>query len=307
MFLGTIFAVILLAFLGALYYGYRLAFYYQDPMEDPCNYPHTEENREVEARLDRAIRQFQAAPFETVSIRSQDGKVLTGRYYQVSQGAPLLIQMHGYKGNAIRDFCGAWGIAQERKHNVLLVDQRCHRTSEDHTITFGIREHQDCLSWVQYACGRFGSVPMVLMGVSMGAATVLMVAGKELPHNVKGIIADCPYDAPANIIKKVLGVEMGMPVKLVYPLIRLGGILYGRFDLESSSPLEAVQKARIPILLLHGDADDFVPHEMSCNLHKAAPENIAFHTIPGSGHAMNQMTDPALYHSIVVPFLEKIV
>ncbi len=305
MLLLFILLILAAAILGALYYGYRLAFYYQDPHEDPLGYVHDEQFREVEPRFDQAITEFQAAPWEDVSIVSRDGLTLTGRYYHQKDGAPLYLQFHGYKGNAIRDFCGTWEIARELEHNVLLVDQRCHGNSQGHTITFGIKEHLDCLSWVSYACDRFGPVPMLLMGVSMGAATVLMASGLDLPKNVRGIVADCPYDSPSNIIKKVLGGEMGMPVKLVYPLIRLGGILYGRFDLEHYSPLEAVTQTKTPILLIHGDADEFVPYPMSCRLHSTAPEAIDFHTIPGSGHALNQVMDPALYRSILIPFVEK--
>ncbi len=305
MLLACLFVLLTAAVLGGLYYGYRLAFYYQDPHEDPLGYDHDEQFREVEPRFDQAIEVFRAASWENVAITAEDGTRLTGRFYPAGEGAPLMIQMHGYKGNAIRDFCGTWPIARELGCHVLLVDQRCHGNSQGHTITFGIKEHRDALAWVRYACGRFGTVPMVLMGVSMGAATVLMASGRELPENVKAVVADCPYDAPANIIKKVLGTDMGMPVKLVYPLIRLGGMLYGRFDLEAYSPLEAVRKARVPILLIHGDVDTFVPYAMSCRLHETAPEAVEFHTIPGSGHALNQVADPDLYRRILIPFLEK--
>jgi fermentation-respiration switch protein FrsA (DUF1100 family) len=146
---------------------------------------------------------------------------------------------------------------------------------------------------------------MLLNGVSMGAATVLMVSGMELPENIKGIIADCPYDAPSNIIKKVLGQDMGMPVKVVYPLIRMGGILYGKFNLNADSPVEAVKRSNVPILLIHGDDDRFVPHPMSCSIAAAAPETIEFHTIAGAAHAMNYVTDPESYRAIVTAFTER--
>ena len=161
------------------------------------------------------------------------------------------------------------------------------------------------MNWIRYANDRFGNVPILLSGVSMGAATVLMVSGMELPENVTCVIADCPYDAPSNIIKKVLGQDMGMPVKIVYPLIRLGGMLYGKFNLNADSPVEAVKRARIPILLIHGDDDRFVPYPMSCNIHAAAPEKVEFHTISGAGHALNYVTDPEGYTEIVNAFTAK--
>ena len=295
-------AAALAVFLYALYFGYKLAFQYIDPMASPYNYPDTDQTRKVKPVLDAAIAEFLEAPFEEVSIRSHDGLKLTGQYYHVADGAPLEIQCHGYKGNPFVDFAGAWRIAKKAERNVLLINQRCHGGSDGKTITFGVLERRDVMGWIRYANDRFGNVPILLNGVSMGAATVLMVAGMELPENVKGIIADCPYDAPANIIKKVLGQDMGMPVKIVYPLIKLGGMVYGRFNLNGDSPVEAVKKARVPILLIHGDDDRFVPHPMSCNIAAAAPEAIEFHTISGAAHAMNYVTDPESYTAIVNAF-----
>lgn len=305
MMLWILLAVIIAAVLFVLHYGYKLAFYYEDPRHGPYAYGEDSQTAACKDVLDDAIREFADAPFEPVSIPSHDGLTLTGKYYHVAEGAPLQILCHGYKGNAIRDFCGSWRIAKELGHNVLLIDQRCHGDSEGHTITFGIQERKDVLGWIRYANGRFGDVPIVLGGVSMGAATVLMVSGMDLPGNVKAVIADCPYDAPANIIKKVLGKDMGMPVKLVYPLIRFGGMVYGRFNLNADSPLAAVQKAKVPILLIHGDDDRFVPYEMSCNLHAAAPKAISFHTIPGAGHALNYAAAPEEFAQIVTEFLRK--
>lgn len=297
--------LLLTAFLYAMHFGYKLAFQYTDPMASPYDYTDDDQTRKIKPVQDEIIAEFLKAPYEEVSITSHDGLKLTGRYYHVADGAPLEIQCHGYKGNALRDFSGAWRIAKAAGRNVLLINQRCHGGSQGHTITFGILERRDVLGWIRYSCDRFGSVPILLSGVSMGAATVLMVAGMELPKNVKGIIADCPYDAPSNIIKKVLGQDMGMPVKFVYPLIRLGGMLYGKFNLAADSPVEAVKRAQVPILLIHGDDDRFVPHPMSCNIHAAAPEKIEFHTIPGAGHALNYVTDPEGYTNIVNAFTER--
>jgi len=305
MLIWILLAALIFAFLYALHFGYKLAFRYDDPMASPYDYTDDDQTRKIKPVMDTAIAEFEKVPFEEVSITSHDGLKLTGHYYHVADGAPLEIQCHGYKGNALRDFSGAWPIAKAAGRNVLLINQRCHGGSEGHTITFGILERRDVMGWIQYANDRFGSIPIVLSGISMGAATVLMVSGMELPGNVKGIIADCPYDAPSNIIKKVLGTDMGMPVKVVYPLIRLGGILYGKFNLNADSPLEAVTKATVPILLIHGDDDRFVPHSMSCNIHAAAPERIEFHTIPGAGHALNYVTAPETYTEIVNRFTER--
>ena len=292
-------------FLYALHYGYKLAFYYTDPKASPYDYGVDDQIQSCKTVLDAAIAEFEAAPFEAVSITSHDGLKLMGKYYHVADGGPLEICCHGYKGNAIRDFCGQWRLAKEAGHNLLLIDERCHGESQGHTITFGILEQKDVLGWIRWANDRFGRVPILLCGVSMGAATVLMVSGQKPPENVKAVLADCPFDAPSNIIRKVLGQDMGMPVSLVYPLIKLGGILYGRFNLDADSPVAAVKRSQVPILLIHGDDDRFVPYDMSRNIHGSAPEKITFHTVPGAGHALNYVTDPEGYANAFRAFLQK--
>lgn len=305
MFWILIAAILAGVFLYALHYGYKLAFYYTDPKTSPYAYEENDQTAGCKAVLDGAIAEFEAEPFETVGITAHDGLKLMGKYYHVADGAPLEICCHGYKGNAIRDFCGQWRLAKEAGHNLLLIDERCHGDSEGHTITFGILEQKDVLGWIRWAGERFGNVPILLCGVSMGAATVLMVSGQKLPENVKAVVADCPFDAPSNIIKKVLGQDMGMPVPVVYPLIKLGGILYGKFNLDADCPTAAVKRSRVPILLIHGDDDRFVPYAMSCNIHAAAPEKITFHTVPGAGHALNYVTDPEGYGNAFREFVCK--
>ena len=303
--LWIVLALLVAAVLFVLHYGYKLAFFYEDPQESPYAYTDNDQTRSCKTVMDAAIAEFEAEPCEEVTIRSHDGLTLKGRYYHYADGAPLEIMCHGYKGNAIRDFCGNWRVAKEDGRNVLLIHQRCHGQSEGHTITFGILERKDVLGWIRWAEERFGKVPVMLSGVSMGAATVLMASAMDLPEQVKGVVADCPFDAPSNIIKKVLGQDMGMPVPVVYPLIRFGGMVYGRFNLNAFSPVEAVKKTNLPILLIHGDDDRFVPYDMSRSIHAAAPEKITFHTVPGAGHALNYVADPETYIRVLREFTGK--
>lgn len=135
LFIGLIILCLPAAILYLLYYGYKLAFYYEDPQASPYDYEDTDQSRACKAVLDASIADFKAADFEHVSITSDDGLKLAGKYYHVKDGAPLEIQCHGYKGNAIRDFSGNWKIAKEAGRNILLIDERAHGNSEGHTIT----------------------------------------------------------------------------------------------------------------------------------------------------------------------------
>ena len=296
---------LLLLALGVAYGAYRFAYYsphknQNDPYLAPDGHRYTPEDGPTYG----LIREMDELPFEPVTIRSRDGLQLFGRYYAVAEGAPLQIQMHGYRGHALRDFCGGNKLAREAGLNTLVVDQRAHGKSEGHTISFGINERWDCLQWAEYAAQRWPGVPISLAGISMGAATVLMASDLPLPEEVKGIIADCGYSSPRAIIKHVCW-SLPKPFRIFYPFTSLSAELFGHFDPDSGSALGAVSNTRIPILLLHGEADDFVPCEMSREIAAACASKVRLETFPGADHGVSYLSDPERYGRIVKEFLER--
>jgi fermentation-respiration switch protein FrsA (DUF1100 family) len=244
-------------------------------------------------------------PYEIVSVTASDGVRLVGRYYHFYDGAPLQILFHGYRGCGVREFAGNNRLAKALKFNALVVDERGHGKSGGHTITFGIKERYDCLTWARYAAARFGERTQVfLSGVSMGAATVLMASGLQLPENVKAITADCPFSSPAGIIRKVSR-DIKLPVFLAYPLTALGAMLFGGFRLGQCTALEAVQAAELPILLIHGEDDLLVPCEMSREIYRACKAPAELAVFPGAGHGISYFTDPERYQSVFSEFLHR--
>ena len=184
--------ILVLLVIAASYVCYRLCFFVPKQTEaDLFRLPDTEQYAPHREAMTQMVQTVLALPYEDVWIRSDDGLRLHGKYYAGRPGAPVQIMMHGYKSGAERDFCGGAQIAVQGGCHVLLVDQRAHGKSEGRCLTFGIRERYDCRAWVNYAVGRFGEDTKILLyGVSMGAATVLMAGGLNLPRNVVGIVAD---------------------------------------------------------------------------------------------------------------------
>ena len=129
----------------------------------------------------------------------------------------------------------------------------------------------------------------------MGAATVMMASGEKLPKNVISILVDCGYTSPKEIICKVVD-DMKLPTKLLYPFIKFGARIYGGFDLEEASPIEAMKKCSLPIVFVHGDADAFVPYDMSVRLCEAcASEKKILVTVKDAGHGLAYPKDPEGY------------
>jgi fermentation-respiration switch protein FrsA (DUF1100 family) len=220
---------------------------------------------------------------------------LCGKYYEYAPNAPIEIMFPGYRGVAQRDLCGGVQRAFSLGHSALIVNQRACDRSEGRVITFGVREHRDCLVWIDYVLDRFGGdVRIILAGVSMGAATVMTAAGCDLPPQVVGIVADCGYTSAKDIIQKVIR-QLHLPAKLLYPFVRLGGMLYGGFDVEKTSPIEGMRRCRVPVFFAHGDADDYVPYEMSVKNAEACAAPHELLTVVGAGHGLSYLVDPAGY------------
>lgn len=259
---------------------------------------------EMAPEMRALVEALAARECERVSIVGRDGTRLGARYYHVADGAPIEIQCHGYRGAALRDFCGSVPLATELGHNILLIDQRAHGESEGRTITFGIRERFDILDWAAYASERFPGVAIFLVGISMGGASVLMASGEPLPPAVVGVIADCPYSSPRDIICSVIRM-MHLSPRVAYPLVRTSARLFGGFSLSSCTALDAVRKSPVPLLLLHGEEDRLVPCGMSRDLAAAAEGTATLYTFPGADHGMSFMSDPPRYRAAVLDFCSR--
>ena len=248
----------------------------------------------------KSIREM---PHEDIEITSYDGLRLCGQYFEYESGAPVELLFHGYRGSAERDLCGGVERCFAIGRNALIINQRASAESEGSVITFGIKEHRDCLSWINYAVKRFGEdSKIIITGVSMGAATVMMAAGEQLPENVVCVLADCGYSSAREIIKKVIA-DMGLPPKVFYPFVKLGALVFGGFKLEENSPIEAMKRCKIPIIFIHGDTDAFVPCDMSRELYEAcSSEKKRFVTIPGAGHGLAFPANKQMYLNALIEF-----
>ena len=276
-----------------------------DRVEDPYVMIPGNQYEAVENEILECIRIMDKAPCEHIYTTSHDGLKLHARFYHTNDNAPTAIVLHGYKGNALRDGAGGFALSRQMGFNVLIPDQRSHAKSEGNVITFVIRERFDCMKWIEFVNAQFGVRPVLLMGLSMGAATVLMASELDLPDNVVGIIADAPYSSPAGIIRKVC-TERGFPEKLVFPFICLAAKCFGRFSVKEASAVNAVKLATIPILLLHGTDDRFVPYQMSQQIAANCKDLVTLELFPGAGHGLCYMTDPDRYEAVIVQFLRNI-
>ncbi len=237
-----------------------------------------------------------------MEVTTPDGLTLRGNLYALSPDAPVEILFHGYRGFAQRDMCGAVQRCFAVGHSALLVDQRAAGHSDGHVITFGVKESRDVFLWIEAVAALYGADhPVYIGGVSMGATTVLLAAGQGLPPQVKGVLADCGYSRAKDIIKKVIR-QLKLPADLLYPLVRLGALLYGGFDPDRADATAAMARCRVPVIFFHGDADAFVPYEMSEENYAACTARKRLVITPGAGHGLCYPADTTAYEQEVMAF-----
>lgn len=301
--LGLVLLTLLIS-LGA----FIIAFYCSDKQKAYLNNPKLPlegaEYAEFNEVILNNVNIIEACKCEEVRIKAKDGKMLFGRYYHRKDGLPVEIFFHGYRANGVRDGSGAFEVSGEAGFNLLIVDQRSSGNSDGNVITFGVKEKLDVLSWIDYVINRFGKeVKIILAGISMGASTVLMASELDLPENVKCITADCGYSSQTEIIKKV-GKEMKMPIKLLFPFLKLGAFIYGGFNIDSRTPLDAVKNAKVPIFFIHGDCDTFVPCHMCDELYDACTSPKRKLIVKNAAHGVSFFVDNNSYKDYLHEFFK---
>jgi fermentation-respiration switch protein FrsA (DUF1100 family) len=234
------------------------------------------------------MRKLASTPHDELEITSFDGLKLRAKFYEYAPGAPIEILLHGYRGSAKRDLNGGLARCFSLGRSALLVDHRASGESEGNVITFGALESRDALAWIDLLIEKYGKDRKIIVtGVSMGAATAMIVAGSEnLPKNVVGALADCGYTSAEAIIKKVMREDMHLPPAIFFPFVRLGARLFAHFDIKDASPIEAMKKAKVPVIFFHGDEDRFVPFYMSEENYEACTARKKLVTIHGAGHGL---------------------
>ncbi len=300
--------LILLIFLVLCCRIYRYVFYTPTKTQnDDYAFPKNEQTLPRYHQWVKDIRDLNERPFEDVYMTSRDGLKLHARLFVTKENAPLAICFHGYRGTPARNFVGGPPMLFTEGYNVLLPEARGHGTSEGHTVTFGVMEQYDCFDWIVFAAEKFGTnVPILLIGLSMGATTTLLASGMDLPGSVRGIIADSPYRDPISILLNAAA-EMHLPLGLSRFFLETSAFMFGHFRMRGADATEAVRKARIPILLIHGLKDTFVPPENSEELVGLNPSMIRREVFPEAGHGMSYIVDPERYGQLLHDFTEQVI
>ena len=244
---------------------------------------------------------------DDIWIESADGLMLHGLWIPAENPRGTVLFAHGYRSTYLIDFGAAFSFYHDHGMNLLIPDQRAHGKSQGRYITFGVKESSDMKQWVSYHNSHFPKAPIVLSGISMGASTMLYLADQVMPSNVCGIIADCGFSSPKDIISEVFRRVIHLPAA---PSIWIADILariFAGFSLYEKDTRKILKNSKLPILLIHGKEDGFVPCKMSEDACAACIGERQLLLVDDADHGLSFIKDPDSYKALVESFLDKYV
>lgn len=240
-------------------------------------------------------------------ITSDDGLKLHAYYCEsTAQRGKYVIACHGYTSKA--DDMGLYAkYFTEKGFSVLMPDARAHGQSEGNIIGMGWPERLDILKWINTIVETDKNAQIVLYGISMGAATVMMTSGEDLPENVKAVVEDCGYSSVFDELKWQANSMAHLPA---FPLVHTVSLINeakSGYSLKEASAVSQLKKSHTPTLFIHGSEDWLVNPEMVNTVYDALECEKEKLIVKGAEHAASSSTDPELYWSTIFRFIGKYV
>lgn len=235
---------------------------------------------------------------------SDDGLRLHATWFPVEKSKKVVICFHGYTSQGMKDYIGLSGYYLKKGYSMLLADERAHGESEGKYIGFGCLDRYDALKWIDWVLQKCGEdVEILLHGTSMGGSTVLMMSSLELPPQVRGIVSDCGFTSPKEVFTHVL---KSMYHISAFPMIQLSDWMNRKlsgYGLDECNAAREVRNAKVPILLIHGSADTFVPCSMCEKIYENCVSPKKKLIIEGAAHAECYYKDPGAYENVLTEFI----
>ncbi|SDI85895.1 alpha/beta hydrolase [Natribacillus halophilus] len=219
-----------------------------------------------------------------VELTSYDDLQLAASYMPNGDSdGNAVILAHGYRSQK-ENMDEYVEFYHDQGFDVLKPDARGHGESEGDYIGFGWHDRFDYLDWIDMLIDEHDAENILLHGESMGAATVLMASGEDLPHEVRGIVADSAYTTVEEELTHQLQHLYGLPA---FPLLNITSLvtnIRAGYTFTEASTIEQIKDNTLPLFLIHGSEDELVPTDMAYELYEAAGGKPELWIVPDAGH-----------------------
>ena len=243
---------------------------------------------------------------QDIYMTNREGLQLHAAWVPAENAKGTVIFAHGYRSCGLTDFSLAFDLYHKRHMNILLLTHRAHGPSQGKYITFGVKESRDMHDWILLHNARFGALPILCSGLSMGAATVSYLAGMELPENVRGFVADCGFTSPKEIITHVFTQQTHLPAWPVLWATDLFARFFAGFSLNEKNSTQTLAKNTRSILMVHGLMDDYVPSDMTRRGFEACGGDKTLLLVEGAEHGVSFLIARDAYLEKIDQLLKKV-
>ncbi len=238
-------------------------------------------------------------------IKSYDGYILHARFLKnpdAGAEGKYMILTHGFTDNLYGTLKYA-KIYLDLGFHLVIYDLRGHGANKRTYVSYTVRESRDLLSVIADTRSRYADVRILgLHGESLGAASTARVMGYQPRVNFG--VCDCGFADIENVIKGSVK-SMHLP-GFCYYLAALGALIRYHQSFGNMRPIEALSENKVPMLFLHGDADQLIPFTNSKRMAERTKGYSEVHLIPGAAHAESVLKEPEAYREYVTKFLKTI-
>lgn len=240
-------------------------------------------------------------------IKSKDGLKLHAYYLPAVDAKRFVILCHGYKGSGFGDFAHTARFLHENNCSLLFIDERCCGKSQGKYITFGAREKFDIAGWAHYVDRHNKNrLPIYLYGESLGAASVLMASGLELPARVKGLISDCGFASMKGQIKDMAKNWFHLKyIGLFLFRLNLFCMICAGFRTRDADTGLALMKNKRPVLFFHGMMDTYVDPKNTYHNYVICRAEKELVMVPDARHLCSPYEAEGMYRNKLLGFFEK--
>lgn len=246
---------------------------------------------------------FQSIPSEVITITTADGLKLYGDFYENKQKTDkTIICVHGYHSSGKMGYPLVCLKYLDEGFNVLLTNNRASGPSEGEIFTFGVMESKDNVLWVKAITKRYPNGDIIVQGNSLGAASVCMMANKDLPKNVKLLVSDCSYSSIRKEFTYTMKHLMHIPTWPALNIINREFIKNIGQSIDEEYPLKSVSAAKVPMFFVHGEEDRYIPYSNMLDLYAACTSKKAKLLVPNAGHAASFMYGKDDYFNAILNF-----
>ncbi len=244
-------------------------------------------------------------PEDTRLVNSNGNTMHSHIFMQKEYTDKWAVVVHGYT-SCPRAQCEQAFHFYKEGYNVLMPYLISFGLDESKYCTMGYRDKDYLKEWTEYIANLDNNAKIVVLGVSMGSATTMLLTGENnLVPNIKCAVADCGYSTCWDEFAFKTRSSYHMPIFPFLYAANTASKLHGNFDFKKCAPVKAVAKSKTPTLFIHGEKDDLVPYWMLDKVYNACTAEKQKLSIPDAMHAESCEVHPELYYPALFAFVDK--